>query len=113
MTYTGGVNVQQEGKTLACQKLDVEMNEKNKPQRMTCTGQVKLNDPKAGRNIDGDKAVYLLERRQVELTGEKVTMRDREGNVVQGRRVLYSIDDGKVEVKGKEEGKPTLGGAGG
>lgn len=101
LTYTGSVRVEQEGKTLECQKLDVQMNEKRKPQKMTCTGQVKLNDPKAGRTIEGGTAVYLLEQRQVEFTGDKVTMRDKDGNQVQGRRVLYSIDDGKVQVQGK------------
>jgi lipopolysaccharide transport protein LptA len=101
ITYTGAVRVEQEGKTLECQKLDVQMDEKRKPQKMTCTGQVKLNDPKAGRTIEGGTAVYLLDQRQVEITGDKVTMKDKDGNQVQGRRVLYSIDDGKVQVQGK------------
>jgi LPS export ABC transporter protein LptC/lipopolysaccharide transport protein LptA len=106
LTYTGAVRVEQEGKTLNCQKLDVQMNEKKKPERMTCSGQAKLNDPKAGRTIEGSTAVYLLDKKQVEFTGDKVTMRDKEGNQVQGRRVLYSIEDGKVQVQGKEEAKP-------
>lgn len=101
LTYTGGVRVEQQGTTLACQRLDVTMNADNKPQVMTCTGQAKLNDPKGGRQIEGETAVYRLEQRDVEFTGDKVTMKDREGNVVQGRRVLYLIDSGKVEVKGK------------
>jgi LPS export ABC transporter protein LptC/lipopolysaccharide transport protein LptA len=106
LTYTGAVRVEQEGKTLNCQKLDVQMNEKKKPEKMTCSGQAKLNDPKAGRTIEGSTAVYLLDKKQVEFTGDKVTMRDKEGNQVQGRRVLYSIEDGKVQVQGKEEAKP-------
>jgi lipopolysaccharide export system protein LptA len=57
----------------------------------------------AGRLITGDKAVYDLDTRRMEVTGEKVTMRDREGNVVQGKRVIYLVDDGKVEVKGKDD----------
>jgi LPS export ABC transporter protein LptC/lipopolysaccharide transport protein LptA len=109
LTYTGGVRVEQQGTTLACQRLDVTMNAENKPQVMTCTGQAKLNDPKGGRQIEGETAVYRLDQRDVEFTGEKVTMKDREGNVVQGRRVLYLIDTGKVEVKGKT---PATGAAG-
>lgn len=103
LTYTGGVRVEQQGTTLSCQRLDVTMNAENKPQVMTCTGQAKLNDPKGGRQIEGEMAVYRLDQRDVEFTGEKVTMKDREGNVVQGRRVLYLIDSGKVEVKGKSQ----------
>lgn len=106
LTYSGGVRVEQQGTTLACQRMDVTMNAENKPQTMTCTGQAKLNDPKGGRQIEGETAVYRLEQRDVEFTGEKVTMKDREGNVVQGRRVLYLIDSGKVEVKGKAQTPP-------
>jgi lipopolysaccharide export system protein LptA len=74
---------------------------------MTCTGDVKVDDPKAGRHIEGQKAVYDLALRRMEITGDKVSMRDREGNRVQGRRVLYFVDDGKVEVKGKDD-KPAV-----
>jgi lipopolysaccharide transport protein LptA len=100
------VRVEQQGTTLACQRMDVTMNAKNKPQVMTCTGQAKLNDPKGGRQIEGETAVYRLDQRDVEFTGEKVMMKDREGNVVQGKRVLYLIDTGKVEVKGKSQTPP-------
>jgi LPS export ABC transporter protein LptC/lipopolysaccharide transport protein LptA len=106
LTYTGAVRVEQEGKTLTCQKLDVQMNEQKKPQKMICTGQAKLNDPKAGRTIEGNVAVYLMDQKKVDFTGDKVTMRDKDGNQVQGKRVLYSIDDGKAQVLGKDEPKP-------
>jgi lipopolysaccharide export system protein LptA len=48
----------------------------------------------------------------MEITGDKVTMQDRDGNQVQGRRVIYSVEDGKVEVKGKDE-KPAAAPASG
>ncbi len=105
LTYTGAVRVEQEGKTLVCQKLDVQMNEQKKPQKMTCTGQAKLNDPKTGRTIDGNMAVYLMDQKKVDFTGDKVTMRDKEGNQVQGQRILYSIEDGKAQVLGKDAAK--------
>jgi LPS export ABC transporter protein LptC/lipopolysaccharide transport protein LptA len=115
LTYTGGVRVEQQGTTLTCQRLEVTMDQENKPRLMTCTGEAKLNDPKGGRTIEGETAVYRMEQRQVEVTGEKVTMKDREGNVVQGRRVVYFMDDGKVEVKGKNAAPaaPTGTGSGG
>ena len=102
LTYTGSVRVVQEGKTLTCNKLDVELTEENRAETMTCTGDARLNDPKEGRHIAGHKAVYDLAAKRMEITGDKVTMRDRDGNQVQGRRVIYSVDDGKVEVKGKD-----------
>jgi LPS export ABC transporter protein LptC/lipopolysaccharide transport protein LptA len=102
LNYTGAVRVVQEGKTLTCERLEVEIGEDNKAEVMTCTGDARMNDPKAGRLITGDKAVYDLDARRMEITGEKVTMKDREGNQVQGKRVVYLVDDGKVEVKGKD-----------
>lgn len=107
LNYTGAVRVVQEGKTLTCDRLDVEMGEDNKAEVMTCTGDAKMNDPKMGRVITGDKAVYDLDTRRMEVTGEKVTMKDREGNQVQGKRVIYLVDEGKVEVKGKDSAAGT------
>jgi LPS export ABC transporter protein LptC/lipopolysaccharide transport protein LptA len=103
LNYTGAVRVVQEGKTLTCERLDVEIGEDNKAEVMTCTGDAKMNDPKMGRLITGEKAVYDLGTRRMEITGEKVTMKDRDGNQVQGKRVIYLVDEGKVEVKGKNE----------
>lgn len=102
LNYTGAVRVVQEGKTLTCERLDVELGEDNKAEVMTCTGDAKMNDPKMGRLITGDKAVYDLDTKRMEVTGEKVTMKDRDGNQVQGKRVIYLVDEGKVEVKGKD-----------
>jgi lipopolysaccharide export system protein LptA len=105
LTYTGNVRVVQTGRTLTCNQLEVELGEDKKAETMTCTGQARLNDPKAGRNIEGERALYHLDQRLVEMFGEGglVTMRDREGNQVQGKRLVYHIDDGKVEVLGGQQ----------
>jgi len=109
LTYTGNVRVEQEGRVLTCQRLEVELvkgggeeGEGGKVETMTCSGDTKLNDPAGGRRIEGEKAVYRVADRKIEVTGNPVTMRDRDGNRVQGKRVLYSMDDGKVEVKGRD-----------
>lgn len=106
LIYTGNVRVDQEGKTLACQRLEVEMDAERQAETMTCTGDTKVNDPKVGRRIEGQRAVYHVDRRQVEVFGDPVVMNDKEGNQVRGKRALYYIDDGKVEVKGKDEAAP-------
>jgi lipopolysaccharide export system protein LptA len=102
LTYTGNVRVDQEGKTLTCQQLDAELDKDKKAKTLICTGQAHLNDPATGRFIDGDKAVYQLATRKIDMVGEPVTMRDKDGNIVHGKRLLYSIDNGKVEVLGKD-----------
>lgn len=108
LTYTGNVRVEQEARTLTCQHLEVELEEAQADERevetMTCTGDTKLNDPATGRRIEGQRAIYHVAERQMEMLGEPVTMRDRDGNVVRGRRLFYFMDDGKVEIKGGGEG---------
>lgn len=106
LIYTGNVRMDQEGKTLACQRLEVEMDDDHQAETMTCTGDTKVNDPKVGRRIEGQKAVYHVGLRQVDILGDPVVMRDKEGNQVRGKRALYFIDDGRVEVKGKDEAAP-------
>jgi lipopolysaccharide transport protein LptA/LPS export ABC transporter protein LptC len=107
LIYTGNVRVDQEGKTITCQKMEVDLGADHQAKTMICTGDVKLNDPKAGRRIEGQKAVYQVSQRQVEITGAPVTMNDKEGNQVRGQRVLYYVDDGRAVVQGKEgEGNP-------
>ncbi|HEX9943364.1 MAG TPA: LPS export ABC transporter periplasmic protein LptC [Thermoanaerobaculia bacterium] len=103
LLYTGNVRVDQEGKTLTCQRMQVDLGEDRQAETMTCTGDARVNDPKAGRRIEGQRAVYHVDQRQVDIFGDPVVMSDREGNQVRGRRALYYIDDGKVEVKGKDE----------
>ncbi|MBV8200541.1 MAG: hypothetical protein JOZ15_07945, partial [Acidobacteria bacterium] len=106
LTYNGNVHVDQEGKTLACKQLDVNLDQDHKAKQMTCTGGTHLDDPAAGRKIDGETGVYRLETRKIDIFGNPVVMRDRDGNLVHGKRLRYAVDDGKVEVLGKEEAKP-------
>lgn len=102
LLYTGNVRLDQEGKTLTCQRLEVDLGTDRQAKTMTCSGDTKLNDPKVGRKIDGQKAVYQVSQRQVDITGEPVTMTDKDGNQVRGKRVLYYVDDGRAVVQGKE-----------
>ena len=111
LLYTGNVRVDQEGKTLACQRLEVELGEKHQAETMTCNGDTKVNDPKVGRRIEGERAVYRVNQRQVDIFGDPVVMSDKEGNKVRGKRALYFIDDGRVEIKGKDETAPAVPGA--
>jgi lipopolysaccharide export system protein LptA len=82
--------------------MEVDLGPDHQAKTMICTGDVKVNDPKVGRRIAGQKAVYQTTQRQVEITGAPVTMNDKEGNQVRGNRVLYYVDDGRAVVQGKE-----------
>jgi lipopolysaccharide transport protein LptA/LPS export ABC transporter protein LptC len=102
LIYTGNVRVDQEGKTITCQRLQVDLTPEHQAKTMNCAGDTKLNDPKVGRRIEGQRAVYQVSQRQVEIFGEPVVMNDRDGNQVRGKRVLYFVDDGRAVVQGKE-----------
>jgi lipopolysaccharide transport protein LptA len=104
LTYKGNVHVDQDTRTLTCEQLDVELDKNHKATRMTCNGQTHFDDPSTGRKIDGESAVYRVEIRKIDILGNPVLMHDRAGNIVHGMRLRYSIDDGKVEVLGKDDG---------
>jgi lipopolysaccharide transport protein LptA len=104
LTYKGNVHVDQDTKTLTCEQLDVYVDQNHKARQMICIGQTHLDDPAAGRKIDGDSAIYRIEIRKIDILGDPVVMHDKDGNIIHGRRLRYSIDDGKVQVLGKDDG---------
>jgi LPS export ABC transporter protein LptC/lipopolysaccharide transport protein LptA len=106
LIYTGNVRVDQQGKTLSCQKMQVDLDDKRQAKSMVCTGDTKINDPQVGRTILGQRAVYHVADKQVEVFGDPVTMKDKEGNQIRGKRAVYAMDTGKVEVKGQDPNAP-------
>jgi LPS export ABC transporter protein LptC/lipopolysaccharide transport protein LptA len=106
LIYTGNVRVDQQGKTLSCQKMQVDLDDKRQAKSMVCTGDTKINDPQVGRTILGQRAVYHVADKQVEVFGDPVTMKDKDGNQIRGKRAVYAMDTGKVEVKGQDPNAP-------
>ncbi len=108
LVYTGNVRVDQQGKTLSCQKMQVDLDQKRQAKSMVCTGDAKINDPQVGRTVVGQRAVYHVADKQVEVFGDPVTMKDKDGNQIRGRRAVYAMDTGKVEVKGVDPNAPAV-----
>lgn len=106
LIYTGNVRVDQQGKTMSCQKMQVDLDDKRQAKSMVCTGDTKINDPQAGRTILGQRAFYHVADKLVEVFGDPVTMKDKDGNQIRGKRALYAMDTGKVEVKGQDPNAP-------
>lgn len=111
VVYSGDVRVEQTGRVLRCNELQVELGEDRKAETMTCTGNTRLDDTQGGRSITADRAVYQLDRREVEMFGDPVVMKDRGKNQVRGKRLVYYIDNGRVEVKGQAQAGVASGGA--
>ncbi len=100
LTYTKDVKVVQTGRTLLCQKLDVQLGADKKAETMTCTGDVHMVDYTAGRAIDSQRAVYHVKMKVIEMFGEPVTMLDRQKNVIHGRHMVYHTEGGRVDILG-------------
>ncbi|MEA2691353.1 MAG: hypothetical protein QOJ16_740, partial [Acidobacteriota bacterium] len=106
LTYTGEVRAVQEGRTITCQQLEAALGKDKKVDTMTCTGQAHLVDPQAGRDLQGDRAVYKVKERVIEMYGSPVHMKDKDGNRLQGKHMTYLMDAGRVEVKGDPTAAP-------
>jgi lipopolysaccharide transport protein LptA/LPS export ABC transporter protein LptC len=106
LTYTGDVHAVQEGRTITCQQLEATTGKDKKVETMTCTGQAHLVDPLAGRDLQGDRAVYKVKERVIEMYGSPVHMKDKDGNRLQGKHMTYTMDSGRVEVKGDPTAAP-------
>lgn len=112
LVYTGDVVAEQEERIVACDELVVELAEAGGMKRLVCTGAVRVEDPGQGRSLHGGRAVYDPAGRTVDVTaaeGGKVTMKDRDGNVVEGPRMTYDIDSGHVRVIGPDGEPPPAG----
>ncbi len=100
LIYEGGVKIVQESQEITCRQLTVELGSADRQaEKMICEGQVQLKDPVNGRRLFGDRAVYSLSRRLVEVFGEKVRLLDGDGSEVEGRYLTYDVDSGGVRLK--------------
>jgi lipopolysaccharide transport protein LptA len=104
LVYTGGVVARQEERTLACRDMEVDLAEGGGVAELRCSGDARVEDPIEGRTLLGDLLRYRPDTRVVEVTaagGAKVRMRDRDGNVLEGARMTYDVDSGRVQVFGR------------
>lgn len=106
LVYGGGVRSEQQGRTLACRELTVTLGEDGGAESMVCAGAVRLEDRTQGNVASGDRALYDLTARTIEITGEPVTLTQGDGGQVKGRRVIYDIDAGRARVAGGEPAAP-------
>lgn len=116
LAYRGGARAEQEGRTLTCRDLDVELDADGRARSLTCTGDVRLDDRAAGTSARGERAVYDFAARTVDLAGAPVELRKGDGTRIEGRRVVYDLDGGRARVLsgGPNQGEaPAPGAAGG
>jgi lipopolysaccharide export system protein LptA len=66
---------------------------------MICSEDVTLRAPQEGRTVTASRAEYDMEGRTVVFHGQPVTLVDEMGGKVQGRQLLYWLDDGRVTMQ--------------
>jgi len=98
VVYSGDVESEQGERTLACAELEIELDDHGRAERMTCTGAVRLEDRATDNVAAGERAVYDLAARAIEITGDPVKLTKGDGGAVEGRRVLYEVDAGRARV---------------
>lgn len=101
LVYTGDVAAVQEGRTVTCREMEVELALGGGIGEVTCTGDVRVVEPVEGRTLVGHRAVYDPEARTILVTaaeGGKVTLRDASGNELTGPEMKYDLETGQVRV---------------
>jgi len=122
LIYSGDVVSKQQDRIVRCQAMELLLTPEDGPSRadgggsiekLVCTGDVEVTDPPTtidgkpagGRVLTGHKAIYLPGPRTVEVDAAedgKVTMKDRDGNVIEGPRMIYEIDQDRVQVLSRD-----------
>lgn len=98
VVYRQQVRAEQGERLLLCRELEIDLTEEGQAETLTCTGQVKLEDRAAQNVATGERAVYELAERTIDITGEPVVLTRADGSQVQGRRVLYDVDAARARV---------------
>lgn len=100
LTYAGSVVVKQAGRRLLCDELQAELDADRKIRRMIGSGKVRLLDPAAGREVDGQRADYDAAQASVVVSGSPVTLTDAQGAILRGQKLRYDMKSGAATMLG-------------
>jgi lipopolysaccharide transport protein LptA len=99
LQYIGGVRLYESGKTLRCDALDTLLGEKDKFERLTCTGQTVLENPATGHTVRGNEAIYAPDEGTVRITGAPAVLQNKDGAQLRGPLVIYDMESGTAQVQ--------------
>lgn len=109
LVYSGDVTATRDGRILSGDEMDVILDGDggggSDVERIVAVGSVRIRDPAQGRDLRGGRAEYDVGTQVIVVTaapGGTVTMKDKEGNQIQGPRMIYEIDADRVRVLGAE-----------
>ncbi len=97
----GEVAIQDDVRRLESEKAVFFFDEARKIQRVEAEGSVRLSEAAAGRKGTGDKAVYFVDRRMINLHGSPATVTDPSGSVA-GQQIVFDLTRNRVQVVSPE-----------
>lgn len=99
LTYFGPATVIQGPRRMRCGRIEAQLDEQEQARRMLCIGDVRINDRETGQQATGgQQAVYETATGEILVTGDPVILRHRDGRQVQGKQLVYNLDDGSARV---------------
>lgn len=115
LVYDEDVIIQQDDRTIRCRELTVELTSDGSgtpgdARRMLCNGEVQMVDTIGGRRISGDLAIFTVANDQVEVFGDQVKLVDAARNTLTGRYLIYDLNAGTVQIKGRVPDTAVAGG---
>ncbi len=98
ITYEGDVRAIQTGRILECERMDVELDDQDEVERLICTGDLLVEHPEQGKEVRGDRAIYVPGSDEVDVTGDPVVLTDDDGTTLKGGRIVYRFDTGAAKI---------------
>jgi lipopolysaccharide transport protein LptA len=104
LSYSGSVRADQDRSSLACDKLDVILDENNETERLECTGNVRIEDAETGLSFEAARALYDLQNETIDVFGDSIVIRDKEGRGADNVRELnYSFQNKVMLLRSESE----------
>lgn len=100
LIYERDVRVEDQGRRIACGRLEVLLGEDGEAERLVATEDVVLEDPQAGKEARARRAVWSPQRRagegEVALFGDPAVVTDARGGEVKAPELTYEMTTGRV-----------------
>jgi lipopolysaccharide transport protein LptA len=94
--YTDAVRIVDGPRRMECSEAEVKLAEDGGMESLVCLGNARLDDRGEGKVVMGERAVYDPVAKTIEVRGNPVTLKDRDGTQVEGRRVIYDLESGNA-----------------
>lgn len=108
LLYTGNARAVQLQKSLRCEEIQLYLAEDGGFDRMICEGSVFMQDSESGNSVSGDRATYRPGEEKVEVDGNPVVLREKDGGQFQGKTLIYDFATATAQLKSEPpESLPT------